>query len=36
MVDEFTKGMTAVCVLPKMAIAEAAAGLYVTEPRFRP
>lgn len=36
MITEFQGGITTACVVPTMAFNEVAAGLYVTEPRFRP
>lgn len=36
MINEFADGVTTVCVVPDMALNEAAVGLYLTEPRFQP
>jgi hypothetical protein len=36
LIDEFSGGITNVCVEPTMALTDAAVGLYLTEPRFKP
>jgi hypothetical protein len=36
MIDEFSSGISNVCVESTMAITDAAVGLYLTEPRFHP
>ena len=36
LINEFTSGVSTVCIVPTMSLAEAGAGLYLTEPRFRP
>jgi hypothetical protein len=36
LIDEFSGGITTVCVEPTMALTDAAVGLYLTDPRFRP
>jgi hypothetical protein len=36
LINEFSGGITNVCVEPTMALTDAAVGLYLTEPRFKP
>lgn len=36
LISEFEDGITNVCVVPTMSLAEVAVGLYLTEDRFRP
>jgi len=36
LINEFSGGITNVCVEPTMALTDAAVGLYLTEPRFAP
>ena len=36
MIDDFSVGISSVCVEPTMSITDAAVGLYLTEPIFQP
>lgn len=36
LIDEFSAGVTTVCIIPSMTLMDATYGLYTTEPRFHP
>lgn len=36
MIDDFSAGVSNVCIEPSMSIADVAVGLYLTEPQFQP